>query len=400
MRSRPHSQRMLTKSCIPFLEGAGFALPLFVAPLSSRDLFVQEIDEYTNLISSFSMLASDQASAIPLPSFETKRGERPVFAFVDETGAAIAGHLDNIAPMLRSFLIRQPEQDTICLQIMELIGSKEERRDARLRMRNAIYRKSGAVAARAFYEKSSLRAVFWDQLIKGAASEEAAKRILALRAKLNVEITKQGKLIVDLEALQEKDRALINLEQIQSDLSEEFDLSDLSGPPGVVDSADLIANQDFIDPEVKAALQELRISSRQERRLAIIFDTALKNAKFGRELLDQYPNDSAMFTGKVIARLRSALSEGGWTFSDPHVEDRIYYEIHRTLVDSYGLTKGVLLLEFATRLGKYERVHKMIDQKLERTYSRYVEEYREQIAKALRKAQTQRVPPPLPLFER
>lgn len=382
-------KRLTVVACIPYLRnGPGFALPLLVDPEFPNELFVHEIDEYTNLISHFRLMR-DRYSAVQISEpLSVELGDLPIYAFVDEKGVSNAGSLEKLGPTLRSFLVRKPEYTAICLQVVELLGAKEEQRDARIKMRQAILRRSGQQAAYSFYERSTLRFALWKQLLKDAPSEDSARRILSARSRLDVRVGQSGEMMIDLGGLEPRDQEAFDIEKLASELQSEFDTSSSNDTPtfeALAEDSELEGDEQNYATRVKEALRELAIANRQEQRLAIIFDALLANQDFGKALLDSYDEHRAIFTIQVLDRLRSTLSS---TLPTLDRKGQVRYELYRTLVDFYGMRKGELLLEFAARLGKYPEANALISDRLNHLHSKFVEPYRSAIKKALRRSGT------------
>jgi hypothetical protein len=182
-----------------------------------------------------------------------------------------------------------------------------------------------------------------------------------------------------------------------STLSQEFNFNALDVQVG---KDEIIFDDAFIahpesDASVKHALQELHSSPRQEKRLAIIFDLLLSDPLAGIVLLERYKNENASFAGAVVQRLKQKLRRDPTGYA---WEPDLYGEIYRVLIDFYGLRKGLLLLEFATRLGRYPEIRGMIERKLDTSRSQYIEAYEKEIRHALARAKHQRRPKQISLF--
>jgi hypothetical protein len=152
------------------------------------------------------------------------------------------------------------------------------------------------------------------------------------------------------------------------------------------------------DTSARIALLELKDSTRQELRLAIVFDTIFSSLQVGKILLDRYySHDRAVFADRVVENLRSILLRNDSVLAPAAVRR----ELQRVLSHFYGLRKGQLLLDFAERLGKYEEINQMIKWRLDRSQSIYVMPFDKPIRAALSKGARhhQKGPQGLPLFQ-
>jgi hypothetical protein len=187
-------------------EGPGFALPLFRNYFNLHEFFVQEIDEYLNVVSGFSAFIGDVSTAIKVDNGPVIHiGMPQIFVFITDDNLIHTGNVREIASVLRAFVSENVNRVALTLQIAELIGTAEEQRVARAQMRRVIHEGSGASAAKAFYEGSVVRATMWDRLVREAWNSRAAKRILQARNKISGYINPDSSIKFDLSALNETD---------------------------------------------------------------------------------------------------------------------------------------------------------------------------------------------------
>ncbi len=111
---------------LPFRRGrACFALPLLAYPERGDLRLVQEVDEYSNLISGYKVLEDfTSADAMPINGPLVVVGGEPVHVFITESGIPHAGKLNEISSVLNEFAIRCPKEHAVILQIRELIGAQ------------------------------------------------------------------------------------------------------------------------------------------------------------------------------------------------------------------------------------------------------------------------------------
>jgi signal transduction histidine kinase len=204
-------------------EGPGFALPILRHPNDAKLQAIQEVDEQLDVVSSFRVLDGDATSAMPIRNGPFSIiGQPQIYVFVTEAKTAHVGTLAQLKPFLRAFVVRCSDYPAIALQIAELIGTTEEKRDARMRMRRVIAEKSGLAVAQAFYQGSVLRKVLWDRLITAAPDANATKRILLARSRLDGRVSKGGSITIDLSAIDPSNYRNSNVIDIQNEIAAEF----------------------------------------------------------------------------------------------------------------------------------------------------------------------------------
>ena len=163
-------QQLPVVECLSFRHGKpGFALPLLAHPERKELRVVQEVDEYTNLIRGFKILSDyTPAAAIKIDGPLATTGRELIHVFFTEDLIAHVGELADLHEILREFALRCPSQHAVILQIRELIGTDQEKKIARLVMRETVAKSVGANAATAFYEGDVLRSALWLRLLKAA----------------------------------------------------------------------------------------------------------------------------------------------------------------------------------------------------------------------------------------
>lgn len=298
-----------TSACALFDQNLpfGFALPFFSNSESAQTLFVQVIDERTNLVKAFSKLDD-----LPPPLLITSHtltstiGEPPVYAFVDKSGHISIGQLDKIKDALISFAEKFPDLPEINLQIYELVGTLSERRRARVLMWEKIRADIGTRPALAFYRGSILRPILWDHLVKGATDEFAASRILAARGSIDCKSDEYGRISLDLRDLDPADYAQANLEEIKRSLEielQQIDTTNISHNDS--QSQDRAAETELVDDAMASILRAMR----QEERVAIALRVILADRQAGLEVLEKYSNDRAQDAREILWDLKSKLTQ-------------------------------------------------------------------------------------------
>lgn len=370
--------------CSPYEGGkSGFALPVLVDPDDFSAVLVQEIDEISGKISSFKVVEGDLTVVALSAAVQAVAGQDPVYAFIDDDGSVHAGTSSQLAGMLRRFAHQNPGRHSVNLQIIELIGTSQEKKVARASMHQTIVKQAGANAAASFYS-ATLRSVLWSSLLSLAKSEEVARRILRARSKLSASI-ENGSLSFDLRAISPDDREAINAQALEDKILLEFDLQPLGES---ADPAPSSTNYDADLVQKKATELIHRISrcSRQEERMAVLMDAIIADRSIGLTALLRY-QDRAKFANWTLDLLRERFFQKQQKTSNPKFfidEKNTPFDTERTIADlvpklftrNYPLTRGELLFSLAKHLGKWPMINTAIKRSLDRTASMFVENWR------------------------
>jgi len=372
--------RLRVIECLPFQHDTpGFALPLFAHPINAGLRLIQEVDELRGMIADFKLLDGSITGSIPigLSGPIARIGEDVVHVFLTADGCPHAGRLAELRPILRAYSEQHPRHTAVILQIQELLGSSEEKKIARTHMRNVILERSGAGAARAFYERSTLSTALWDHLTKLAPNDAVAKRILAARSHLSAKIDSSGAIVFDLSALTTDDRSLLDLIKLQSSLMSEFDVTAIKYD-GEEDST--AKNGKVRSEKISKLLEQVRYTGRQEERIAIMADAILRDRETGIAALRRYKRDRARVADWAFQEMRSRLQkDGNRRFDEMMIADLI----PRLFTQQYSLTRGELLFYLARHLAKWPIINKAIWHALDRTQSIMVDPFRRQTLKML-----------------
>jgi hypothetical protein len=371
--------------CLPFRKGKpGFALPLLAHPEYSDLRFVQQVDEYRNFISGFKIL-EDYAlgDAIPVNGPLAAVGGDLVHVFVTENGLPYAGKLNDLCPVMDGFISRHPNEHAVILQIKELVGSDQEKKVARLTMRENIVRSAGASAAGAFYEGDTLRSALWGRLLNFATDAESAARILAVRPRLSATIQQDGSIKLDIGALDVRDAVRIDQEVLRAELLAEFaPLS--SDQTSQMPHHDIKPDNILQTEQVSDLLRKISHTARQEARIAILADSILRDRETGMSALVQYKEDRAKFATWALHELRSSLlfNQNRSASMDDEVIANL---IPRFFTKAFPLSRGDLLYHLAWHLAKWPKINAAIGNSLNKTRSMFVDFRRKEIEELLDK---------------
>jgi|GraSoi_2013_40cm_1033754.scaffolds.fasta_scaffold08791_2 hypothetical protein len=374
-------KRLKIVGCIPLdQEGVGFAVPVLIHPTDPRFLVVQEVDELSGRVCGFRILEHQKSQLIHVADDSSVGiGEEQLYAFFITPNNVSIGTLAMLRAALEQFAETNPSRSGLILQIKELIGSDQEKKVARARMRRLLLDAQGTAAARSFYEGSVLRSVLWSRLLSMATSKEMSKRILQVRGRLSAGINQDGQIVLDLTALSEEDRVAIDDAKLISAMLLEFE----PRPPAVDKPASLgedeAHNAARIQRRVEDLLSLVRRTGRQEERVALLMAAILNDPTVGKSALLQYQRDRASTAAWAIAELRKIFIDTSW----PSDEQVIAALVPRLFTKHWPMTRGDLLFFLAKHLGKWPQVNTAIREVLRRTNSAYVHLSRKEIEDAL-----------------
>ncbi len=377
---------------VPFQDRTpGFMLPVVSYPGQPGRWLIQEVDEYTNSVSAFRpMNGLVSSTVIPIRGPSVRIGGAVVHAFVADTGAVHTGTAQELEPLLRAFLAQHPDEAAVAVQVAELVGTSDEKRSARARMRRAVLEQTGPTSARAFYEGSTLRLALWDRLLAAAPDANAARRIAASRPQLKVTIGVDGAIAVDLSALAPEDVAQINVAEVIAELEREFDVSAGDVAESMEAEAPPPRPEPNLELSVTRALDRIKRAGRQEERLAIVIDEFLADREVGEAILSRY-HDRAKLASWALREL--GLQCFGLDPSFTQTELVAASMIPKLFTNCYPMNRGWLLYCLAKHLAKYPIVNTTIRQTLNRSVSIYVEWDRPQILALLDGKSLQPLPP-------
>ncbi|WP_339031361.1 hypothetical protein WI604_07185 [Bradyrhizobium symbiodeficiens] len=402
-------QQLFVIGCWPYEpDKSGFALPVFAHPENASILLVQEIDEVDGMVRGFTRLIDTDLPLIAVHNAAPAAiGAPPVHAFLTDNGVAYAGTAIQLQSFLRDFAAKNPSRHATNLQIAELIGTGSEKKNARARMRNVVAQHAGANAAASFYA-GALQTAMWNILIRGAKSEDIARRIIEARSRLNASIA-DGSLVVDLDAIAPDDRATIDVNELKTNILSEFELRpDTEAAPEPTREA-TSTDADAIQRRIMELIRRINNCPRQEERISILIDAILADLTIGLSALLQYSSDRAKFANWTLGQLRDLFLQPGLVESsltsisanpiqpelfaaesglkmrlrdfdaklDP--EAAIAALIPKLFTRQFPMSRGELLYYLSKHLAKWPQVNRAIQLSLKRTVSVYVHDWRAEI---------------------
>lgn len=354
--------QMRVKSFLRYNNGAdfGFALPLFGDVATNGCLYIQIPDETTNLVSGFARLdfGIKTYDLAPLDGPIVDIGSPIVHVFIDELGEIHCGDATTLSEKLLDFHKNNPDEKIICLQIAELIGDDEAKAKARSVIREVIQLDFDEATAKAFYEKSVLRAVLWEKLIAAANSSEAASKILAMRSSMGISISS------DQVSIDKKTRSicenLVDIAQVETEIQIEFE-KHLSRTKKTTKNA-----------EVKnISISDINKIARQEERVALLLRALLRNNDHGASIISKYSSDKSAFANFVITWLkRNPIPPG----ADPRqLETKVASLIPTLYAKVFPQRRGLLLRFLFTHLSDSPRIRAEILKISKKTKSMYAQ---------------------------
>jgi hypothetical protein len=369
----PQLQKVI--GCCPFAqESLGFALPIFSRSTKIITPLVQVIDEISGRIKSFRALDDPTLQTLPVrrgPSVSV--GDKQIYAFMAAPDEFHIGTLDELCTELEHFAEANASRAGLVLQIRELIGSPQEKKSARIRMRTVLLEEQGDEAAKWFYEGSVLRSVLWQCLVSDATDREMAFRILNVRGRLSAGITANGHINIDLSALSREDQAAIDRDALIEKILLEFEPE----PAKTIRARDNYRHN--FQQEAKDLLNNIARIPRQEERMALLMSTILDNPLVGKAALLEYGRDNAKFEDWTLKELRKIFVDTNW----PSDERVIATLVPKLFTKQYPLSRGDLLFHLARHLAKWPLVNLAIRTCLDKTNSMFVNFRRAEIEEAL-----------------
>jgi hypothetical protein len=342
---------------------------------------VQEIDEHLNVAAAFKTLEGSFETALAITGPKSRLGGELVHCFVTEDGTPHAGTLPEIEPVLRSFVSRFPQRGEISLQVMELVGTFEEKRSARLTMRRKILETAGPVAAHAFHEGSTLRAALWARLVAAAPDPESAARILKARTQLVPRFEPARGLVIDLTAVDPADYARTEALALVAELEQEFEY--VGTDAEILGTDTDAAIRKTREKRATAALNRIKGAARQEERIAMLIDDILQHEDIGLQLITDAMSEEAhqtKFEKTVHEQIIRPMVEGGHSSIKAEDIAGVLPQIYKA---AHPFSRGILLWLLAKHLAKYPPVNEAIRRTLHDSRSAMVDQYRPRIEEAL-----------------
>jgi len=140
--------------------------------------------------------------------------------------------------------------------------------------------------------------------------------------------------------------------------------------------------------EFSSSIRFIKQTGKQEERLAILLKTVLSNRKFAREIVGQYGRDKAKFANLVVQDLRRILKseskrqikEGSFRITDVGLAHILFGRFRRGM----QLNRILLLYYMAKHLHQFPDINKYLRGRFERSFSVYLDPYRDEIKRLLR----------------
>jgi hypothetical protein len=345
----------------------GFALPIFRHPTDPLQLSVQDVDELSGRISGFRALEHSNLQLLQAPPAFAAIGEEPLYVFIAYPSAVHAGTLETLKQVLQQFAQANPSRHSIVVQIKELIGTTQEKKNARSNMRKLLLKEQGAAAARSYYEGSVLRSILWE-------------RILDVRGQLSATVGSDGKIALQLSALSNEDRDALDTAKLVAAILAEFEPS----PDEVGDLQSFAQNHDIdIHERTENLVRQIKNTGRQEERIALLISAILDDPSLGRSVLTTYQKDRAQTAAWALSELRRLFIDQNWKSN----EQVIASMLPQLFKQQWPMTRGDLLVSLARHLGRWPQINEAIYNLFKRSQSYYVAMWSEEIKNALARSE-------------
>jgi hypothetical protein len=263
--------------------GDGFVLPLLRTEGQGAWL-IQRADESTDRIIAFRTLDGDLDGTTLIPQPVSVRvGQPQIYAFAKGSSIYV-GSRNTIEPSLRSFVQDNPQDVATALQVFHIVGTVDERRMIRLRMRSLIQQNMGLAAASSFYT-SAIAGIFWIKLFAAWHLASDPGRCEMLRSHFRVSLGDNHRIhIENVEPTNGAEKQ--SLAQIITELEAEFATQ---------------YTQNLANPN-------LRHRPRQEERIALILLWLLQDHESLRVFLRTY-RSHALFEQKSVGLIHKLLGD-------------------------------------------------------------------------------------------
>ena len=383
MNFKTNKHAISIDACVPFgpIDQPGFALPISLTTKAGTALTFA-IDEITGRVAEFQEI-SGVSERLPVHhSRVISTGDELIYAFLSDDNFAHLGTQSEIEEALRAYADRHQDDVATLLQIAELVGSKREKHQARLKMRSAIFNQLGPRAALAFYEGSALRSALWSRLLAAASSSDSARRILASRSSVGAQILPDGSVNLEISAINPADYSKTTAAALAAELGEEFEYV-IEDRPRRFGWWSRSRHENELQESVQRFLRNVRSIGRQEERAAVVLEAVLSDRAVGITALDRY-SGRAKFENAVLDHAKTLFRDR--KPKEQHDITIVQSVIENALRASFPIDRSKMFLLFSKHLGKYPQLNRAIREQLKRTSSYYVRRASDQITEALDKA--------------
>ncbi len=137
--------------------------------------------------------------------------------------------------------------------------------------------------------------------------------------------------------------------------------------------------------QISDAISRVKRAVRQEERVALLIEQILENREIGLCALLQYSGERAKFAQHASSLIRQSFNSREKDSSNDFLTAAAL--VRRLFTDVFPYNTGTLLFYLAKHLGKYPQVNTAIRATLARTGSMFVEQWRDEIEKALKEAE-------------
>ncbi|RYG97192.1 MAG: hypothetical protein EON58_10335 [Alphaproteobacteria bacterium] len=187
----------------------------------SQDLFVQEIDEATNLIVGFRKeLLQDSELHLITSSLRAKIDDQPVYCINFGSKPSMMGKIANLRPHFQSLFSEESTPEGLKIQLAEIIGSPSSIRKSKIAF-DRILSQQNTDSTKA-YHRSVARVSLWRRLSVAAVNLEARTHFTRIRGRLDVTIGENGSISVHLDDLDPNDFPTIDFSLIGKEIESEI----------------------------------------------------------------------------------------------------------------------------------------------------------------------------------
>ncbi len=147
--------------------------------------------------------------------------------------------------------------------------------------------------------------------------------------------------------------------------------------------------------EIDGVIAAIRKVPRQEERLALLMKLMLENREFGYPIAERYGRDKAKFANQTLSELKKILKQErdqyqyslfkGYDRTPTYSDERLAYVLYRTFSRGMPGNRSQLLYYMALYLGKFPQINRLVKSRIDISRSIFLEPYRAEIEKNLKR---------------
>ncbi len=310
------------------------------------------------------------------------KNDEPIISFTNSRGNIYCDKRSNLIQQLRIACESREASEAFKLSAYELIGDNDQILHHRLKSIECTADELGASSAYA-YRNSIAIDLTWRLLERNTVTMDASKKLALFRANVTAKF-KDDNLEISLGSMSTDDFT-IGIDEITRIISNE--MKGIKTVNQIPSKADL-SNMGGADLSYNDIVQAVRMSKRQEERIAILIRSILLSPRQGIHFLENYPHN-AQFELDAVNIIRQSISL--IDIEDQlDVEFRMSLLIRKLISASYPMRKGETIFFFSEHLADFDLMRAQIESALLRSNSFSVNILRKEINESLNRRNSRR----------